>query len=97
MTSIEPWPTEAAATAAVKAAAIKAYENAMKAGGDIVGAPDYDDLPEPTRRQVEEDLLPLVWAALQAIPDPRYAAWEQGLYCGLRQGYEDDNPYPSGV
>jgi len=93
MTAVQPWPTSAAATAALKAAARKAYENPDPE------FPDYDDLPEPVRRQVEEDLLPLIWAALQAVSDPRYAAWEQGYSKGSSAIWngETTNPYSSGV
>lgn len=92
--SAEQWPTEDAATKAVDAAAKNFFERAVKAqGGDPDGVDAWEN-QEPTIKNVwRQQVLPIVWAALQALPDPRSTAWLQGLYAGLRGGYEDDNPY----
>lgn len=96
----DTWPREGDATVAVDAAARKAFENMMaeraKAYPEGVVMPTWDDLDATDKLKVREGVLDIVWAALSALPDPRHMTWLEGLYCGLRQGYEDDNPYPNG-
>jgi hypothetical protein len=41
-------------------------------------------------------VLPMVWAAISALPDPRHAAFERGYAAG-RVHSTAGNPYPSGV
>lgn len=78
-------------TDAVEAAAARAYEN-----GARIGWPTWTDLPAIQKLSFREAVMPIVMAALKSLPDPRHGAWIEGLYCGLRQGYEDDNPYSKG-
>lgn len=99
--SAEAWPTEAAATAAVEAAARKVYEISV-ANHREVAPPDtqfaeYDDLDPMLKLAYREAALPTVWAALQALPDPRHAAWEQGYIAADNGRSEDASPYPSGL
>lgn len=94
----EAWPTEDAATKAVDAAARAAYEAGVKARREVFPPsatfPEFDELSANEKVTVKNGVLPWVWAALEALPDPRHGAWVEGLYCSLRHGYEDDNPYP---
>ena len=104
----ESWPTEEAATKAVNAAAREVYERLRQARmGD---APTWDVLDAPTKLPFREAVLPTVWAALTALPDPRYAAWEEGYAGGISDAafecegygtpptpYPHENPYPSGL
>lgn len=92
------WPTEEAATLAVDAAAKAAYDDNIKARKEVFPPsatfPEWDDLHPTEKLQIRESVLPLVWAALAALPDPRYTAWEAGMIAS----YEDrdsPNPYPS--
>lgn len=104
----EQWPTSGSATAALKAAAVKAYEASVRGQARDAALitnvpyeepeiPPYDGLPERVRRSLEEELLPIVWAALAALPDPRYAAWEAGYIAADNGRDESINPYPSGA
>ena len=92
------WPREADATIAVEAAAKAQYDALVTKRREIfppsVVFPDWDDLDMVMKRNIKDEVLVPVWAALSALPDPRYTSWLEGLYCGLREGYEDDNPYP---
>lgn len=61
---------EADATRAVDAAARKAWEDARdraRAGGWEV-PPSWDDLDKARKRNLKEQVLPIVWAALEVIP-----------------------------
>lgn len=61
---------EADATRAVDAAARKAWElhrDAQRDGGWET-LPPFDDLDPAQQRNVKEQVLPLVWAALEVIP-----------------------------
>ena len=88
----EAWPTEAMSTAAVEAAAKSHYENMLKAhpGAEWLV---WEDVHPVEKRNFKESILPLIWAALQALPDPRAAAWDEGF----NNDYEGDgwppNPY----
>ena len=93
------WPTEDAATKAVDAAARKLRELHKKTMPP--SAPDFDDMPPTVQLEYREMVLPLVWAALASLPDPRYAAWAEGLAHGQRPGVVAavahlDNPYTPG-
>lgn len=99
MNNAEPWPTEDAATKAVDAAARDAYERYRRTLAPRE-APEFDELEANVRLHFREVVLPTVWAALTALPDPRYAAFEQGAasveYAGGGVTY-GDNPYSSGL
>lgn len=102
----EAWPTEDLATKAVDAAARDAFERFKEADGGITL--DWDDLDAVTKLRFRESVLPIVWAALTSLPDPRYAAWEEGKIAGADDAmyeergvgpypdYPHENPYPSG-
>jgi hypothetical protein len=101
--SAEAWPTEAIATAAVEAAARKTYEDGIAEQAKVYPAgvefTSWDGLGPVGKLQVRQAILPHVWAALQALPDPRREAWAEGFMYG--QGHADhptaylENPYPS--
>jgi hypothetical protein len=62
--------SEADATRAVDTAARKAWEDAReraRAGGWDV-PPPWDDLDKARQRNLKEQVLPIVWAALEVIP-----------------------------
>lgn len=98
MSNTEQWPTEEAATRAVDAAARDAwtrFADSKDWGGE---APGFDDLDATVQLQFRNVVLPAVWAALTALPDPRYAAFEEGRAAGERESMlrgEADNPYPA--
>jgi hypothetical protein len=95
VSTTEPWPTEEAATAAVDAVARKVYEQQFPPGSQF---PTFDELPANDKVTVRNSVLPLVWTALEALPDPRYAAWEQGLQAGISTtSAQFSNPYSSGL
>lgn len=97
--SAETWPTEAAATAAVDAAARAAAREfwATQTEG-AEDAPNFDDLTPIQKLALREAVLVPVWAALQALPDPRSAAWEVGHATACEESGSDCldyhvNPY----
>lgn len=94
MSNAEPWPTEAAATAAVDAAARRQYELAKHDDW-----PAWKDLNPVHQLNIRDTVLQVVWAALTALPDPRYAAWEAGATSVELDGglVFADNPYPAPV
>lgn len=98
--SAEAWPTEVAATAAVEAAARKTYEDGIAARAQVypdgVELTSWDDLHAVGKLEVRNAVLPIVWAALAALPDPRYAVFEEGYAAGRTHSTEG-NPYPSGL
>lgn len=96
------WPTEAMATVAVDAAARNFYETnvTVPEGGS---KPSFDDLPATAKLQFRQAVLPIVWAALSALPDPRRVAWFEGYHFWYNndlppehRDYGEGNPYPSG-
>lgn len=94
------WPREGDATRAVDAAARAAfkvrYDETVKALGPDKYVRDWDDLTASERLAWRQSVLAPVWAALEALPDPRHWAWEEGL----RASFVDvnaTNPYPSGL
>jgi hypothetical protein len=103
----EPWPTEDAATKAVDAAARKVWELNRGALTRSLSSLDFDDLPVERQLEIRNSVLTVVWAALEALPDPRYVAWAQGFAGGYSDGGFDasgfgpyshhENPYPSGL
>lgn len=84
------WPTEDMATKALEAAARKLYNDQAS---EDPGSPSYDELSPVSKNEIKVALLPAVWAALEALPDPRFTAWEQGY----QAVDSNENPYPSGL
>jgi hypothetical protein len=89
---------------AVDAAARAAYDEQVKAARPAYPAgvkfAEWENLDPNMKLQVRESVLPIVWAALSALPDPRRVAWEQGYAGGrsdssVEEGYKmGDSPYP---
>lgn len=96
--SVEAWPTEEAATVAVDVAARKVFEAQRP---DIPGVPqvEWEHLSPTVKLGIRESVLPIIWAALAALPDPRYAAWIEGFEEGSDDTFGSTGacPYPSGV
>lgn len=98
------WPTEDMATKALEAAARKLYNDQAS---EDPGSPSYDELSPVSKNEIKVALLPAVWAALEALPDPRHVAWTEGHAAGYGDGGFDaagsgpyeyaENPYPSGL
>ena len=65
------------ATVAVEAAAKHVYETTIKPN-TLSMLPDWDDLPAVHKRNLKEQVLGIVWAALGALPDQRHLAYEEG-------------------
>lgn len=109
----EAWPTEAAATAAVEAAAKKAYDMEVEVRRHAfppgVIFREWEQIEPAQKIRLRVAVLPLVWAALGAVPDPRHVAWAEGreaghadaMYeergTGANSTYPHENPYPSGL
>lgn len=78
--------SEAEATVAVEAAAKKVYEanaegyNATMARAGLPGQPSWEDSNPLTKNQYREAVLPIVWAALEALPDRSRGLWLEGYY-----------------
>lgn len=93
---------QAATTAGAKAI----YAQNLKAEGIYPNeAPSFEELPPLIRRRFLEAALPIVTAAIGAIPDGRWAIWQQGATAVLRamsddlgisteDRYDLENPYP---
>lgn len=112
MANAETWPTEDAATKAVDAVARKAFDEARQATAEATRIPiekyaDWDNAGPVVQLQWRERVLPLVWATIEALPDPRHGAWVEGYTDGYGDGGFDaagsgeyeyaENPYPSGL
>lgn len=95
----EAWPREADATVAVEAAARKTYEDGMAARAEVYPEgtqfTPWDDLGPVGKLEVRNAVLPIVWAALAALPDPRHEAWAEGFNCDYEGDGWPPNPYPS--
>lgn len=102
------WPTEDAATKAVDAAARKAHEESRREVAEATRIPierysTWDEAGPIVQNQWRQRVLPIVWAALTALTDPRYPAWNEGYaYAWWAQtgtkGAEPGptaNPYPA--
>lgn len=94
-------PTEHEATVAVEAAARVAWDR-QRAEAERAGVPtlgDWEDIGALNQNYYREVVLPLVWAALEALPDRRAAAWDEGVEAGFDARAEQDssifgrNPY----
>lgn len=53
---------------------------------------EWDDIGPLVQNQWRAMVLPIVLAALDAVPDPRYAAWEEG-YAASFVDASATNPY----
>ena len=87
------WPRESDATVAVEAAAKRAYDD-WRASHNA-HTPEWEDLGPVHQLRFREGVLPLVWAALEALPDPRREAWEEGrqaVYDIENDGWAPLNP-----
>lgn len=87
-----PLYTERVLTAACTAAGRAVYEQNVKASEEE-GAPPWDDLPLEIQRAFIDAAIPIAWAALNALPDGRWAIWEQGYGSDLDNSPRE-NPYP---
>lgn len=104
---VPAWPTEEAATKAVDAAARRVHQDWADEILEKLGATvqPFDEMPPAEQLPFRESVLPVVWAALTALPDPRYAAYEHGFADGeqherwRRDGGSKpaNNPYPSNL
>ncbi|HXH77335.1 hypothetical protein [Nocardioides sp.] len=64
-------PTEGEATVAVDAAARKAWDlQRAQLRDQGFPSPEFDDLDPMQQLQIRQQVLPIVWAALEAIPRP---------------------------
>lgn len=97
-------PTEHEATVAVDAAA-RALWASVNAQMQLP-LPPFDQLSPLEQNHFREDALPLVWAALGALPDRRREGWETGLQAGIGAAGSvpsgstyamPENPYPAEV
>jgi hypothetical protein len=91
-------PTEHEATVAVEAAARAAFrvqlaETAEQTQISIERYSDWDDIGPVAQLGWRQQVLPLVWAALEAIPDRRHEAWLLGHLAPNNAV----NPYPGVV
>lgn len=85
------------ATEAVEAAARKAFEEGRREAANLLPVPvadrldQWDELSPLLKRQWGELVMPIVWAALEAVPDQRHEAWLVGHLAPSGAV----NPYPS--
>lgn len=82
------------ATLAVDAAAKHIYETKIRPNTLSI-LPDWEDFSAVQKRNLKDQVLGIVWAALGALPDQRHTAWLEG--CLARDNGRDagDNPYPA--
>lgn len=91
-------------TVATYAAAEHAYNEQVKQAREILppaaGAalPTWDEVDQGVKNGIVDAVIPIVWAVLTALPEPRYGAWVEG-FVAAKSGEDviDDNPYPSGA
>lgn len=84
------WPREGDATVALEAAARKVYESSRQPSD-----PAWRDLLPGSQNAIKSSLLPIVWAALDALPDPRRGAWLEGYLTADNGGDVSECPYSS--
>lgn len=97
-------PSEAEATIAVDAAARKAWDLQREALRDQgYATPEFDALAPTEQLRVREQVLPLVWAALEATTRPRHviraaALLEAADLVAAKDHREDlgDDPHSTG-
>lgn len=98
-------PTEHEATIALDAAT-RVHWRRQQALSAAAGHqyPDFDDLERGDQNAVLSELLPMVWAALEAIPDRRHHAWAVGHAAGVADATSvpfgetyriTENPFPA--
>lgn len=82
-------------TVIVDAAAKGRYAEAIQRAAREFDArlPEWDELPPLEKNRWREAVMMTVWDAVAAMPDPRYAAWLEGLNAYPLTA--DDNPYPA--
>jgi len=84
------------ATLAVEAAAKADYEAIAEPG-----SMPWEDVPPTIKLALRKRVLPLVWAALGALPDQRRTAWAEGYdkawhnWTGTHDPGDHANPYPA--
>lgn len=98
------------ATLAVDAAAQAVFAASRKAVFDTLPPEtaarlaDWDGIGPVQQLEWRQQVLPLVWAALGALPDQRHTAWLEGHQAGLDDGnrwydgimnQDAVNPYPA--
>lgn len=77
-------------TKACRAGAQAIYEQNVVRQGDPMGAPPFDELPTEVQNALIDAAIPIVWAAINALPDGRWEIWQQGCI----SNDPDDCPYP---
>lgn len=85
-------------TAMVDAAAKGHYVRALNpevAQRMSVTVPEWDELPPLEKNRWREAVMMVVWDAVAAMPDPRYAAWSEGYIAADNGLNESTNPYPT--
>lgn len=92
---------EREATIAVDAAAKTVYEanreaaaESLRRSGVLPTAPPWDKLDSLAQNEFRTAVLPIVWAALEAIPDRSRGLWLEGYYANDAGIHEDACPYP---
>lgn len=92
---------EAEATIAVEAAAKHVYEQnreaaaeSLRRSGVLPTAPPWDKLDPLAKREFKEAVLPIVWTALEALPDRSRGLWLEGFYAHEAGIREEACPYP---
>lgn len=84
----------AAVTAAAKTAHYLGNESLRETlpPSALARLPGWEDIGPLVQNQWREMVLPMVIAAIDAVPDPRYAAWEEG-YAASFVDANATNPY----
>lgn len=82
-------------TAACRAGGKVIYEQNLVQGGiDPNEALPFDDLPREIQNALVDAAIPIVWAGINAIPDGRWAIWQQGYIAADNGEDESVCPYP---
>jgi len=88
------------ATVAVDAAARRAFEIGREDAARLLLPSEqaklsqWDDLPPLLKNQWRDGVLHIVWAALEALPEPRRNAWLEGFYANEVGIREEACPHP---
>lgn len=94
--------SEYEATIAVEAAACKVYEanreaaaESLRRSGILPTAPHWEKLSPLAQNEFRNAVLPVVWAALEALPDNRRDVWLAGYDNGSRSDglFRSECPY----
>lgn len=91
--------TEHQMTVAVDAAARSAYDADVARRREVfppgVHFHSWEEQPDPmVKYQFRDGVLPIVMAALNALPDPRHDAWDLGYIAADNGCDESTNPFP---